>query len=74
MIIVHFYVVNYTTPIFAGIILEKASNFKKFLPLIFGKIGSFNDTVLVVCQSFENLRYFGSGYALIIFRSLRSLK
>ena len=30
-IIVHFHVVNYTTPIFAGIILENASNFKIFL-------------------------------------------
>jgi len=57
MIIVHLYVVNYTTPIFVSIILDKAENCKKFLPLIFGKIGSFNDTVLMVCQLFENLRY-----------------
>jgi hypothetical protein len=31
MIIVHFYAVSHTTPIFAGIILEKAENCKKFL-------------------------------------------
>ena len=36
MIIVHFYVVNYTTPIFADIILDNAANFKKILLLVLG--------------------------------------
>jgi hypothetical protein len=31
MIIIHFYVVNFTTPILGGIILEKAENCKEFL-------------------------------------------
>ena len=55
MIIIHFYIVNYTTPIFAGIILEKAENCKEFLPLIFGEIGSFNCIVLMFHQSLENV-------------------
>ncbi len=55
MIIVHFYVVNYTTPIFAGIILDKAENCKEFLPLTFGEIGSFNCIVLMFHQSLENV-------------------
>lgn len=55
MIVVHFYVVNYTTPIFANIILDKAENCKKFPPLIFGEIGSFNYIVLMFHQSLENV-------------------
>ena len=64
-IIVHFYVVNYTTPIFVGIILDKAENCKKFPPLIFGKIGSFNCIGVMIQQSIENLRYSCSGYAKV---------
>lgn len=62
-IIVHFYIINYTAPIFAGIILDKAKNCKKFLPLIFGKIGSFNYIALTDIQSSEVLGCSGSGYA-----------
>ena len=56
-IIVHFYIINYTTPIFAGIILDKAKNYKKLLPLIFGEIGSFNCIWVIIDQSVENLGY-----------------
>jgi hypothetical protein len=57
MIIVHFYIVNYTTPIFADIILEKAANCKNFLLLVWGKIDSFNCIELIIHLSIEDLRY-----------------
>ena len=56
MIIVHFYVANYTPPIFVRIILEEASNFKKFLPLISDEIGSFNGIKFMIRQFPEDLR------------------
>jgi len=61
-IIVHFYAVNYTTPIFVGIILDNAENCKKFPLLVWGKIGSFNSIELIIHQSIKDLGYSCSGY------------